>query len=407
MINTASDQELETLPGIGPIVARRICAVRDGIVFRSIDDLKEIKGIRQQIITQLEPYIDWSEPAAPPPEPHEGGHPGHIGRDILLTIVTVGMVLLVSYVLAYISGEYIEPYLLRFRSAELFFQYYGVYLTGVVAILSLVMGGDTQDTFYPFRILAELRSELVGAAIISGLVFVVVVLPMQRVENEKLLRDFSSQDHGTALRAAEELAAKGALTDGSLKGVDLRRAALSRAYLRFAELEEADFSFADLTGADLWGSKLKGAKFYGTVFEKAILIGADFTDASLEYCDLTGAALDVASFAGAYLHDVNLRGAALNGADFQEARLHGVDFRGADLSGSNLRYAGVGHTNACAVLRPFGLMTQFGLQLDKNTVLPNGQPWNPDIGFEIFLCPDTFTNLLDIWPFNYYPGLRW
>jgi competence protein ComEA len=41
-VNAASEQELDSLPGIGPVLARRIVAARP---FNSADDLRRVRGI--------------------------------------------------------------------------------------------------------------------------------------------------------------------------------------------------------------------------------------------------------------------------------------------------------------------------------------------------------------------------
>jgi competence ComEA-like helix-hairpin-helix protein len=41
-INTATQEELEALPGVGPVIARRII---EGRPYRSVDELDRVKGI--------------------------------------------------------------------------------------------------------------------------------------------------------------------------------------------------------------------------------------------------------------------------------------------------------------------------------------------------------------------------
>jgi competence protein ComEA len=57
-INTATAEELQTLPGIGPSIAARIIADRDqNGPFRSIEDLTRITGIKEGIMAKIRAYL--------------------------------------------------------------------------------------------------------------------------------------------------------------------------------------------------------------------------------------------------------------------------------------------------------------------------------------------------------------
>ena len=53
-INTATEKELTTVPGIGHVMAARIIAARP---FHSADDLKKVSGIADRKYTQIRPYF--------------------------------------------------------------------------------------------------------------------------------------------------------------------------------------------------------------------------------------------------------------------------------------------------------------------------------------------------------------
>ncbi len=57
-INLSTAQELEALPGIGPILAQRIVAYRKSVGgFQSIQDLDQVKGIGTKKLQVLRPLI--------------------------------------------------------------------------------------------------------------------------------------------------------------------------------------------------------------------------------------------------------------------------------------------------------------------------------------------------------------
>lgn len=53
-INTASESELQRLPGIGPAMAKRIVEARP---FTSVDDLDRVKGIGKVTLEKLRPFV--------------------------------------------------------------------------------------------------------------------------------------------------------------------------------------------------------------------------------------------------------------------------------------------------------------------------------------------------------------
>lgn len=62
-INTASVAELETLPGIGPVIAQRIVAYRDTHgPFSGIEDVQEVRGIGAALLADIETRITVGHP---------------------------------------------------------------------------------------------------------------------------------------------------------------------------------------------------------------------------------------------------------------------------------------------------------------------------------------------------------
>ncbi len=71
--NRASVAELELLPGLGPKLAARIAAARDGAgerpSFRTAADLDLVPGIGPARVAQLAPFLRFEQTAAPSPPP--------------------------------------------------------------------------------------------------------------------------------------------------------------------------------------------------------------------------------------------------------------------------------------------------------------------------------------------------
>lgn len=57
-LNRASVEELELLPGLGPLRARRIIAWRNQSgPFESLEDLRFIRGLGERSVADLAPYV--------------------------------------------------------------------------------------------------------------------------------------------------------------------------------------------------------------------------------------------------------------------------------------------------------------------------------------------------------------
>ena len=64
-INTATATELEALPGIGPAKAKAIVAYRQqNGQFKTVEDLKKVKGIGEGIFSKLKDEASVAPPAA-------------------------------------------------------------------------------------------------------------------------------------------------------------------------------------------------------------------------------------------------------------------------------------------------------------------------------------------------------
>jgi competence protein ComEA len=56
-INTASAEELQKLPGVGPKLSQRIIAERDKKPFKSVDELRRVSGIGAKTLEHLRPLV--------------------------------------------------------------------------------------------------------------------------------------------------------------------------------------------------------------------------------------------------------------------------------------------------------------------------------------------------------------
>ncbi len=66
-LNQASAEALETLPGIGPVLAQRIVAYREEHgPFQTVEDLLEVKGIGPVLLEKIRPYVYVGSPSLEP-----------------------------------------------------------------------------------------------------------------------------------------------------------------------------------------------------------------------------------------------------------------------------------------------------------------------------------------------------
>ena len=66
-INTASASELAAVNGLGEVKARAIVAYREqNGPFKSVDDLKEVKGIGDRMLAKLRPQVTLGSPGDAP-----------------------------------------------------------------------------------------------------------------------------------------------------------------------------------------------------------------------------------------------------------------------------------------------------------------------------------------------------
>jgi competence ComEA-like helix-hairpin-helix protein len=69
-LNTATQKQLEELPGVGPVTAKAIVDFRQkGGPFRRVDDLLVVRGISEGRLKRIRPYVFVKPPDKPPSKP--------------------------------------------------------------------------------------------------------------------------------------------------------------------------------------------------------------------------------------------------------------------------------------------------------------------------------------------------
>ena len=121
---------------------------------------------------------------------------------------------------------------------------------------------------------------------IAFAILVIDRLNERRAEQElkaQLIREMGSPDNGIALRAVEDLRARGWLRDGTLHSAWMPRANLAGAILSDADLQGANLGIANLVDAvisrgKLQGTYLRDAKCHRTRLHRANLENATITN---------------------------------------------------------------------------------------------------------------------------------
>lgn len=71
-LNTATAEQLQQLPGVGPAAAQAIVNFRaKSGPFRRVEDLLAIRGISQRKLDELRPYVTVSAAPSNPPAPRK------------------------------------------------------------------------------------------------------------------------------------------------------------------------------------------------------------------------------------------------------------------------------------------------------------------------------------------------
>lgn len=65
-VNNASLGDLQKLPGVGEVTAKRIIAARP---FTKVDDLQNVEGIGEKTFQDIKPHVEVKAPAAKPDTP--------------------------------------------------------------------------------------------------------------------------------------------------------------------------------------------------------------------------------------------------------------------------------------------------------------------------------------------------
>jgi uncharacterized protein YjbI with pentapeptide repeats len=110
----------------------------------------------------------------------------------------------------------------------------------------------------------------------------------------------------------------GADTTSSARADDYTKTNLVEADFSNQNLTDSSFTKANLLQANLQQADLRGVSFFGANMERANLAGADLRTATLDMARLSGANLDNALLEGAFAYNTKFNRASIVGADFTD-----------------------------------------------------------------------------------------
>ncbi len=307
-------------------------------------------------------------------------------------------------------------------------------IVAVIFTIAYVMANI--DVLEIVRVINDFAANVITEVISIAVTVLIIERLNQRRATEQqkaeLILQMGSSDNSFAREAVRKLGHYGWIKDGSLQGVDLKKANLQKADLWEANLQEAMLqdanlqkatlgganlqkailSFANLQETHLSGVNLQEADLGGTNLQKTDLTGANLQEADLRNANLQEAYLRNANLRETYLWGTNLQKAILWLTNLQKAEFIGTNLQAANLNSANLREAYLGGVNLQAAnlesahlqganfisakledtklvkanLR--GAINIDDATFSSDTILPNSDKWHEGYDLTIFTDPE-------------------
>jgi uncharacterized protein YjbI with pentapeptide repeats len=187
-----------------------------------------------------------------------------------------------------------------------------------LSVAALMQRSNLEEFFHSLA--TNLGTELIGLAVT---VLIIDSLYRQLQENQvkaKLIRDLSTTDNVSALKAVRELKENGWLSDGTLRGADLSTANLQGAHLVKAKLDGARLQGANFKGSILISVSMKGADLRNIDLDESIILDSNFSEVDLWAGKFNNSKLGKVNFEKSHLVGVSFKGAKIKDCNFQESR---------------------------------------------------------------------------------------